>query len=76
MGFCMDESTLADALSPNPMSKNLRYRSLLTGWITMIEDLRIDLAKAGRGDEDVKMLKEIIRENILGEKKEEEVSKR
>ncbi len=44
MGFCMDESTLADALSPNPMSKNLRYRSLLTGWITMIEDLRIDLA--------------------------------
>lgn len=72
MGFCMDESTLADALSPNPMSKNLRYRSLLTGWITMIEDLRIDLAKAGRGDEDVKMLKEIIRENVLGEKKEEE----
>lgn len=69
-GFCMDEATLADVMSAKPMSKNLRYRSLLTGWVTMIEDLRIDLAKAGRGDEDVKVLKEIIRETILGEKRE------
>ena len=71
MGFCMDEATLADAMSAKPMSKNIRYRSLLTGWITMIEDLRIDLARAGRSDEDVKVLKEIIRETILGEKREE-----
>lgn len=71
MGFSMDETTLADAMSAKPMSKNIRYRSLLTGWVTMIEDLRIDLAKAGRGDEDVKVLKEMIREAVLGEKGEE-----
>lgn len=71
MGFSMDETTLVDVMSAKPMSKNSRYRSLLTRWVTIIEDLRIDLAKAGRGDEDVKVLKEMIREAVLGEKREE-----
>lgn len=70
LGFQMSEETLADALSPKPRPENLRYRSLLTGWLTMIDDLKIELAKAGRGDEDVRVLKEIIRETVLGEKGE------
>lgn len=71
LGFQISEDAFADAMSPRPRPENIRYRSLITHWDAKIADIKIDLAKSGRGDEDVKVLKEIIRETILGEKREE-----
>ncbi|WP_290146170.1 hypothetical protein [Paramuribaculum intestinale] len=41
MGFQMDEETLANAMSDKPKPKNLRYKSLLSHWQAIIEDLKI-----------------------------------
>lgn len=64
MGFRMTEDALADAMSPRPHPENHRYRSLLTHWQAAIEDIKIDFAKNGRGDEDVKVVRDIIAEAL------------
>lgn len=64
LGFQMSEESLSDVLSQNPKPKNLRYRSLLTHWTSLIEDLKIDFAKSGRTDEDAKTIKKIIADDL------------
>ena len=54
MGFQMDEETLANAMSDKPKPKNLRYKSLLSHWQAIIEDLKIDLVRQHKSDMDVK----------------------
>lgn len=66
LGFQMDENTLADALSYRPKPENVRYRSLLTHWQCVIDDLKIQLAKEGRYDEDVKTIKEMVMNALFG----------
>lgn len=65
-GFRMSEDTLADALSDKPRHENARWRSLLMRWQNAIDDIKIELAKEGRGNEDVRVLKERIGREILG----------
>lgn len=64
-GIRMTGEGFADAMTPRPKPENHRYRSLLTRWASLIEDLKIDLAKNGRSDEDVKVIKEIVAELLL-----------
>ena len=72
LGFQMTEETLANALSPKPRPENVRYHSMLTNWQLTMDDLRIDLAKDGRVDEDVKKIKDRIRSALFGGSTEEE----
>lgn len=66
LGFQMPEETLADSLSLRPRPENLRYRSLFDHWRLAIDDLKIQLAKEGRADEDVKILKDLVKNAIFG----------
>lgn len=70
LGFQMTEETLSDAMSQKPKAENIRYRSLLVKWQAMIEDVKINLARGGRANEDPKVIKHILMEALLGEKKE------
>ena len=53
-------------LSLRPRPENLRYRSLFDHWRLAIDDLKIQLAKEGRADEDVKILKDLVKNAIFG----------
>lgn len=66
LGFQMTEETLADALSLKPRSENIRYRSLLTHWQHELYDFKIQLAKEGHGNMDVKALKYKIQNILFG----------
>ena len=67
MGFQMDEETLANAMSDKPKPKNLRYKSLLSHWQAIIEDLKIDLVRQHKSDMDVNEIKGIVSSAIFGE---------
>lgn len=73
LGFQITEETFSDAMSQKPKPQNLRYKSLLSGWQTLIEDVRLELAKEFRGDEDVKVIREILKETLFGKTISEEV---
>lgn len=60
MGFHMSEATLLDAMSPKTKTENLSYKSLLNHWQSVIEDVKIDMAKRGLDNEDVKVIKSIL----------------
>lgn len=70
MGIHMDEGTLSEAMSPKPKSNNIRYKSLLSRWQMIIEDVRLELAKDCRVNEDVKVIREILREALFSGEKE------
>lgn len=65
-GFQMTEETLADVMSMRPRQENIRYKSMISHWLTAIEDLKVELAKETRGDEDVKVIKTMISEALFG----------
>lgn len=69
-GIRMTEEDLVDALSSKPLSKNMGYRSLLTRWQQIIDDLRIQLAYEGRVNEDVKVIKSLLDTALLGKNNE------
>lgn len=66
LGFQMTEETLVDAMSPKPKPENRRYSSLLSHWRLAIDDLKIQLAKEGKYDEDVKIIKAEVQKALFG----------
>lgn len=66
LGFQMPEDTFADIMSSKPKIENLRFKSLLSEWLAAIENLKVELAKENRGEEDVKTLKNLVRNAIFG----------
>lgn len=70
MGFRMTEEALNNIQSPKPKPENLRYVPLFTFWETKIAELKICLAKAGRGDKDVRVLKAMMAKAFLDGREE------
>ena len=66
LGFQMPEDTFANIMSSKPKIENLRFKSLLSEWLATIDNLKVELAKENRGDEDVKTLKNLVRNAIFG----------
>ena len=72
LGFQMTEDVLNDLLSTNSKSQNARMRSVLRHWQSIIEDIKIDLAKEMRDNEDAKTIRDIISTAFFGEKEAED----
>lgn len=75
MGLRMDEETFLDAMSAKPKPNNIRYKAIISRWQTLIEDVRLELMKSCRGDEDVKVIRETLRETFFGKIKSEGIAK-
>lgn len=77
MGFNMDEDTLSDILSIAPRPENASLAFMLNVWRTQIQSVQVSLAASMRADEDVKVIRELVKVAIFGENKteEEEVAK-
>lgn len=74
LGLQMPEETLNNAMSPKPKPENLRYKSLLSYWQTVIEDLRIELAKEHKSGLDAKEIRTLVSSAIFGlAEKEDEI---
>lgn len=71
LGFRLTEDALVDLLSANPKSKNMRMRSVLLHWQSTIEDIKIDLIKQMRDNEDAKTIRDIVSTAFFGEKEVE-----
>lgn len=65
LGLRMTEETLSDAMSQRAKPGNLRYKSLLDTWRVQIDDVKIELIKEGRGDEDVVVIKELVKKALF-----------
>lgn len=66
LGFRLTEDALKDLLSSNPKSQNARMRSMLFRWQSIIEDLKIDLAKEMRDKEEAKTIRDIVSTAFFG----------
>lgn len=72
LGFQMTEDSLEDLLSANPKSHNMRMRSVILHWQSIIEDIKIDLAKEMRDNEDAKTIRDIVSIALFGNKETED----
>ncbi len=75
LGFRLTEDELEDLLSASPKSQNVGLRSLLLRWQSIVEDIKIDLAKQMRDNEEVKAIRDIISIAFFGDKVSESVEK-
>lgn len=64
-GLRMDEETFMDAMSPKPKPNNIRYKAIISRWQMIIEDVRLGLVKDCRGNEDVKVIRKILKEALF-----------
>lgn len=69
-GLRMDEETFMDAMSPKPKPNNIRYKAIISRWQMIIEDVRLGLVKDCRGNEDVKVIRKILKEALFSGEKE------
>lgn len=60
MGVQMLPEDLADAMSEKPKTKNLKWKTLLSTFQAKLDDIKCELLKEGRADEDVKVIREIV----------------
>lgn len=67
LGVKLAPDVFEDAMSDKPRRENLRWSSLLKHYLSELEDIRIELIKAGRGDEDVKSIAVLARRRLLGD---------
>lgn len=75
LGIQMTEEDLTNACSSKTRPENIRYRSLLSHWQLAIDDLKIQLAKEGCSNTDVKIIKGKIQNVLFGvNQKTEEVA--
>lgn len=77
LGVRMSQETLDDALSDNPKPENIKWRSVLSLFQSKLDTIKCELLKAGRGDEDVKSIREIVMRECLNveDTNEEQTSK-
>ena len=67
MGIRISGEALEDSLSKDGSPDNRAYRSLLMRWLSVIEDVKIRLVKEGRINEDVGVIRDILRVEFFGE---------
>lgn len=74
IGIRLSPDDLDNALSEKPKPENMKWKSLLTGYMAKLDEIRCELLKSGRCDEDVKVIRDMVLKECLGreEKKTEE----
>ena len=72
LGVCMTAEVLENVLSERPRPENVKWKSLLTGYMARLDDIRCELLKRGGGDVDVKVLRDMVLRDCLGRGVDEE----
>lgn len=65
LGLTLSKAALENALSDNVKPENIRYRAMITRWLSIVEDVKIDLLKERSQDEDVYAIRELLRNALL-----------
>lgn len=60
VGINLTPEDLDDSLSEKPKPQNVKWKSLLTGYMAKLDEIKCELLKSGRFDEDVKVIREIV----------------
>lgn len=71
MGIQIDEADFADAMSPNPKSKNIRFKLVISQWQNTVDGIKLELSDKGEPDLDPKEIKRLISHAIFGTPLEE-----
>lgn len=60
LGINISQENLDDAMSRKPRPENVRWKSLIVNMESKLEDIKCELLKSGRFDEDVKVIRQMV----------------
>lgn len=60
MGIQLTPDDLKDTISAKPKSKNIRWKSVISDYQAKLDEIKCELLKSGRADEDVKVIRDIV----------------
>lgn len=60
IGISITTDDLEDALSEKPKPENMKWKSLLTNITAKLDEIKCELLKSGRSDEDVKVIRDLV----------------
>lgn len=66
LGIQLSPDDLEDALSDKPSMKNVKWKSLLSHYQSIIDTIRIRLLESGHANEDPKVIKDLISQELFG----------
>ncbi len=64
-GVSLTPEDLENALSEKPKPQNVKWKSLLLRYAAKLDEIKCDLLKEGRHDEDVKVIRDIVLERCF-----------
>lgn len=65
VGVTVPQEALNDAMSANPAPENIKWRSVLSLYQMKLDEIKCELLKQGRGNEDVNAIKRIVLEECF-----------
>ncbi|MDE6651337.1 MAG: site-specific integrase [Paramuribaculum sp.] len=72
LGLRISQADIDNALSPSPLTRNVKWRNLLLNYQAKIDDIKCELLKTGRVDEDVRVIKDMVVRECFGTNSEED----
>lgn len=66
VGVCLTPADLENAMSDKPKPQNLKWKSLLMNYTMKLDELKCELLKSGRFDEDVKVIRDMVLKECMG----------
>lgn len=75
MGVQLSPEDLADAMSVKPKSNNIKWKSVISDYQAKLDDIKCELLKSGRADEDVKVIRDIVLKECFNREEAEQANK-
>ncbi|MDE7440887.1 MAG: site-specific integrase [Muribaculaceae bacterium] len=75
MGVQLSPEDLADAMSVKPKSNNIKWKSVISDYQAKLDDIKCELLKSGRADEDVKVIRDIVLKECFNREETEQEDK-
>ena len=75
MGVQLSPEDLADAMSVKPKSNNIKWKSVISDYQAKLDDIKCELLKSGRADEDVKVIRDIVLRECFNREETEQTNK-
>lgn len=70
IGVSLTPDDLENTLSDKPKPENLKWKALLNGYMANLDEVRCELLKSGRADEDVKVIRDMVLKECFEREKE------
>lgn len=65
-GINLSPNDLENALSEKPRPQNAKWKSLIVNFTSKLDEIKCELLKSGRSNEDVRVIKELVRKECFG----------